>query len=287
MIFTRLFSYQLWRLLYSQVPLRHPYTRLLQREYILIPRKRQWRDWIWILIIGMGIAWLITSGNLGAYIGVLFGMILLVVAGGNLGAILLSIHTIALINAERQKKRVELITITPLGYIGILYSILYIAYKRPRWIKSMISFVNASVVYGVVVVSMFLIYNPLENLPLFILLGVMVFAVYYDTLQSIVLGGIISAYVGSHSLQDRLSAQFSAISLHIFLQAILYGTTGITVHQLNILNQNDMLIMTVIFSLGLGILFSSREIMICILFNKIKQAYGEKPVHLASIYNNL
>lgn len=286
-VLKRLFSYQVWRLLHSQIPLRHPYTRLLQQEYIAVPRPRQWLDWAWIFIIGMAGAWFITSDSVGGQLGSTLGILALMISVGNLGGVWIGIHTITLIHAERRKRRDELITLTGLGYIGMVYSILYIAFKRPRWLHGLISIVMASVTYGVIVVSLFLIYRPLENIPMFILLGLIAFMIYYDTLQSIVLGGIFSASIGSRPAQDRLSAQVTAISLFILLQLALYTLSSMIVYLLRQSMPDDEYIHLLIYSAGLFILFSSREGIIYLLIAQVKRTYGESQFLLGQVYPNL
>lgn len=291
MMSKRPFSYRLWNWLNSLTPLRHPYTRLLQQEYIYTPRRRQWANWIWFLIIAVIMAWLITSTRF--LISSVAISLLAVVWGGNILGILISTHAIAVMHAERRKQRGNLLIITPTGYIGMVFSVLYIALRRPRWVQATIMGLIdvarfATFCYILIALPLTLVTNTFDILYAAILFWCLINAIRFEIIQSTILGGIVGIFIISRTRSDRTASQFLAIGLFILIQGFLYSASLIIfLWSLLTSPPNHLFIFALFVGAYLAILFMSREFLIDVLYTTIRQDYGEKEVDLATFYNNL
>lgn len=243
------------------------------------------------IILAIFFAWVITATDVLSILIVMIvlGVILGTVGAGNIYGIVLIIHTINLIQSERKKQRDDLITLTPLGQLGMLYNILYIALNRPRFIKHLITglfdLTMATILYFIFLMALLILSGlSLGDLGGYIGLFIVAIVIHYETIQSVILGGMIGGFIASYKSSDQTSTQVLAIGLLFILQAIIYGASiGIFMLMTTInLNSNTINIMV-----SLAILFSSREGLICIIFHRLRQIYGENERELATQYNKL
>ncbi len=283
--------WRMWKALNDERPHRHPYVRLLERQYVPKPRRRSFPPLANIITFALPFVACGLCVVFSNFVAILIFMALLIFyvffmfGGGNVGGALLGVQVNTLSTFERRRQRDRLMSITPIGKIGTGWLLLYIAYRRSGTTRTIISSIRdilAIAFYFWLVIAVFTVPTALiwrddvtlTLLGLLITVLIFMFAIYFDSVQSTVMGGLVGMGMAGEKT-ERSVALVMFIGAFFVMQMVLYISAGFVIQIIYFILPDGVFLSQVALSSGLVSLIVLRDIVIRLIMRRIARIYDE------------